>query len=623
MIKTLFNIGKILIEKEPEWFEPWQNPYHEQDAIVLIAEFEDLLFKGELKTEVLKKNNLKFYLYKKFTKDANIVPTFRVTDARKTFDRFVKCVEKYHTKKFGFEDIPRSKIQNAIKERYNSLKEKLLEFEIKRNKNFLFTIKFDKQWLGEDEYFLKFFIKDYLKSYYLKNYSGEVNSISKNKYCALTEKQDTVYGFVDTLGFTVDSISFMRNGFNQSDAYKMFPVSEEAIIILEGAKNLSFSMFSKSFFGLKYVIIPHFINVNNLVQQEIIETYLIKASQDMATLEDESKTILGSEKLIYDIIEEDKLSKSGIYYDIFFYQQNKNQTLIKSHISDVLPFQFAKIFKTKKQIERQYEIITRWENKENNTFKYYYLNFSNIKNFFSEKRKEKGKEITLFHPFFFKIVVAVFYNSSLNEDLVLRFFVEKITSTFKKRNEKWNSYSQTYKKSLVIYQFFRQLGLFTKKNQNNMEENRQVALTMEEFIEQHKILLDSDYAKGVFVLGCLVKRLLKIQKRHHNLDNTSKASFTKRLNNLVLNDNEIIRIYYEVEAKRLQFKQYYSPFDEALSKKAFALLAEKNSTKPISNDKIRYLFAGGLVMEDEFSKEAKRRKNIEKEKGKQTANAEN
>jgi hypothetical protein len=36
----------------------------------------------------------------------------------------------------------------------------------------------------------------------------------------------------------VDAVSFSRNGFDVKDSYKMFPVSPEAVKILEGAKRI-------------------------------------------------------------------------------------------------------------------------------------------------------------------------------------------------------------------------------------------------------------------------------------------------------------------------------------------------------------------------------------------------
>ena len=259
--------------------------------------------------------------------------------------------------------------------------------------------------------------------------------------CAVTyDKTDEVWGRIDTLGFAVTDQAFSRNGFNTSDSYKMFPVSPNVVKILDGTKDFVIKNLSKGFSKLNYFVLPHFINIEENIQEEILENFLIKAIRKETTFNDESKSIIGYENLINEIIEDEELCKTGIYYDIFFYQKNKAQFLIKLHLSDVLPSQFAKIFKVKANAENQYDIITRWEYKGQTH--HYFINFKNIKDFFSEK---KQREI-IFHPYFYKIIEAVFYNSILNDETVLGFFLKKNIADFKKRNENPFIFSQNFKK---------------------------------------------------------------------------------------------------------------------------------------------------------------------------------
>lgn len=612
MIKTLYNIGKILKDKEPDWFRPWKDPFagrEESDKIVIVIETENKRIIDEPVFEAYKKSNVDKYLFREAKSNAtNLVPTFYYQvflDKEKQRIEIEKKIKKIKA------SIKNYKHDFLGEDGIGKIEKILAGLALDNKKRHLLTFKINGKYFGEFEEYRQLFYSDAFSKY-------SNASKSKSKTCAVTySNTDEVWGRISTFGFAVTEQAFSRNGFNTTNSYKMFPVSPDVVKILDGTKDFVISNLSKSFSKLNYFILPHFINVSETIQEEILDDFLNKARRKDISLKDESKAVIGYEKLIYEIIESENLSISGIYYDIFFYQINNAQFLIKLHLPDVLPSQFTKIFKAKERVENHFDIITRWEFKDQTNR--YYLNFVNIKDFFSEK---KQKEI-VFHPYFFKVVEAVFYNSLLNEETILKFFLEKIIAGFKKRNENAFLFPQAVKKSLVIYQFFSQLGLFTNKNKDIMKENSFVVLTMDEFIEQHKSLLDSDYAKGVFILGCLVKRLLIIQKRHHNLDNVAKASFTKRLNNLVINSNEIMRIFYEVEAKRLQFKQYYSLFDEDLSKKVFALLAETNNTKQISNDKIRYLFAGGLVMEDEFAKEATRRKKLKKQESEPVENIEN
>jgi len=147
-----------------------------------------------------------------------------------------------------------------------------------------------------------------------------------------------------------------------------------------------------------------------------------------------------------------------------------------------------------------------------------------------------------------------------------------------------------------------------------MEENSVVALTMDEFVEQNNALFDSDYAKGVFMLGCLVKKLLKVQ-----FSNLKSTPFDKRLNSLSLDNEELQRIFRETKSKLTQYGDSYN----LLEARIFSFLSDQNKTAKLTRDKISYLFSGGLVMEEEFSRETKRRKKIEKGKDKQITDTEN
>lgn len=598
MIKTLYEIGKILIKTEPDKFKPWIDPFlgdNEKDKVVIVIEVKDNKISDIPILEAYKKSNVDKYLFREAKANAtNLVPTFyfqvfsniekQENEVRKKIKKIKDSINNY--KHDFIKEQDHEKEQN-----YKKIGEILRGLNLDTQKQYLLTFKIDGKYFGDFEKYKQLFYNEAFAKY-------SKDSNSNNKVCSVTYKKvDRVWGRINTLGFTVNDQAFARNGFNTSDSYKMFPVSPEAVKILEGAKNYIFNNISKSFSKLNYIILPRFINLNENLREEILNDFINKHALNRNTLSDGGKSLFGNEELINEIIKDEKLSLRGIYYDILFYQKNNAQFLIKLHLSDVLPSQFAKIFKVKEQIENQYDIITRWEPDKKEGFKHYYLNFYTIKDFFSTQHKTE----TIFHPFFFKVVEAIFYNSHLNEEVVLGFFLEKVSGLFKNRHEKANWYASTYKRSFVIYRFFDLLGLFTNKNKNIMEENVIVALTMNEFIEQHKSLFNSEYAKGIFMLGCLVRKLLNVQ--YANLKSTP---FDKRLNNLIIDNKEVQRIFRETKSKLTEYKVAYSELEARI----FAALADQNETAKLSRDKMSYIFAGGLVMEEEFKKEEKRRKEL-------------
>jgi CRISPR-associated protein Csh1 len=601
MIKTLYNIGKILREEYPEWFTPWKDPFpgnDESNKIIVVIEVEDMKVKDEPTIEEYKKANVEKYLYREAKQNAtNLVPTFYLQVKSNKELQKEENAKKIKKIEASLKNYKHDFLRNGGIDKVAKI---LNELELNNHNNYLLTFRIDGKYFGEFEKYKKLFYEDAFNKY-------SNASKSESNYCSVTYSQNNeVWGRVSTLGFAVTDQAFSRNGFDTDNSYKMFPVSPDAVKILDGVKDFVINNLSQGFSKLNYFILPHFININEEIQKELLDSFFLKVQKAETSSFDESKSIIGFENLIYEVVEDENLSQSGIYYDIFFYQINNAQFLIKLHLSDVLPSQFGKIFKVKGLVEKRYDIITRSENKDE--IFHYYLNLKNIKDFFSYTRQ---REI-IFHPFFYKVIEAIFYNSALNEETVINFLLGKIVSDFNKRYENKFLFPQTFKKSLVIYQFISGLKLF--KNKKIMGDNSIVALTMDEFIEQTNALFDSDYAKGVFMLGCLVKKLLKIQ--YNNLKSTP---FDKRLNNLNLDNKELQRIFRETKSKLTQYGDSYN----LLEAKIFGFLSDQNKTEKLTRDKISYLFSGGLVMEEEFSREAKRRKKIEEEKNKQITDTEN
>ncbi|MDF1864571.1 MAG: TM1802 family CRISPR-associated protein [Saprospiraceae bacterium] len=531
MIQTLYTIGKVLSQNEEykKYFEPWEDPFRE--GKIIVAEFKNSEYqKGSLSIgEDKKENNLKKYLYRQFNRGANIVPAFNVSktknkhSGKKTFDKFVKCLQNYHSTHFKFEvKLKGNKLQSSIIEKYQYLKTDLESFEFDSKDNYLFTIKIDGKWLGEVDYFLEFFKQNYLRSYFTKNYEGEIVSKNPSYTCSITNDKTEVYGFVDTLGFTVDSPSFIRGGFNQSEAYKMFPASKEAVKLLDGSFNLVLDKLSRTFFtyqngkfvntGLQYLIVPHFIRRDNQeMLEEGIEAFLENSKGN--SFRTTGNSIISNETILKAITEERKL-QGAVYYDILFYQQNKAQFLIKLHLADVIPSRISKVFRLKQSIEKRYGNITKIEFEDKKTKKKavinFYINFSVIKDYFCKEKKDGNRKKYIFQPYFFKILESVFYGTPLNEQQILKAFLKQIQTDFKQQNEDGKStlYIRRTKTSFALYQYFLKLGLF--KNRTPMEENQEqtVHLTAEEFINQHLEFFDSQYKIGVFLLGYLSAYLM-------------------------------------------------------------------------------------------------------------------
>lgn len=610
MIKSLYTIGKILSQDEnyAHYFKPWANPFPkviDDEAKVIFASITNGILKENLQEENFSKQRVNCYLYRKVqgANGTNLVPTF-LLQPDNNIEKYTKNIKKLAKK--IIQSVQNQKHTFISKIQIDEVEQMLIAKHqfINKGKRYLFTLKIDGKYFGEFEDYRELFTKDAYTKYYKK-------SSSKNKICAITNvlSQD-VWGRIDTLGFTVDAISFSRNGFNPADSYKMFPVSPEAVKILEGAKRIIIESdlnLTHNFYGLKYFILPHFIQTIDENIKEVIELFITKSVSN--STENQGNGIIANENIINEIINEESLSRSDIYYDIFFYQPNNAQFLIKLHLSDVLPSRFKQIFVAKKYIEKKYELLNRVFIKAKNksskdVVKKFKINLGGfyekgsppiygIKDYFSQKVKNG----TIFHPYFFKILEAVFYGTSLNKDTILKSFMEKIVSAFKNIRKNPNDFARHVKTSFSVYQFFNELKLF---NSNTMEDksndSTEIVFNIESFIEQHSSFFDDISKKGAFYLGFLTNILLEKQNSH-----LKSKPFMNQLNGLNLDIDQMKRIHLKLIDKLFQYKDKLKLEEHKLIKLLNPLIGKSLISKTvISRTELSYAFALGMVMQKEF-----------------------
>ena len=487
------------------------------------------------------------------------------------------------------------------------VEQKLIAFHgfMSNDKRYLFSMKIDNKYFGDFEEYKELFREEAYRKYYK-------DSKSNNKVCSITyQKSDEVWGRVDTLGFTVDAVTFSRNGFDVSESYKMFPVSPEAVKILEGAKRIIIDSdlnLTRNFYGLKYFILPHFVGANDEIINEIITSFINKSATN--SLESEGKGIIGNETIINEIISDENLSRDDIYYDIFFYQPNNAQFLIKLHLSDVLPSRFSEIFRAKKRIEEKYKVLNRIILKAKNSkssdiikeYKIYFGGFYEkgmppmygVKDYFSQKVRTD----TIFHPYFYKILEAVFYGNQLNEENILKAFMEKIVAAFKNVKENPNDFTRHVKTSFVIYQFFNELGLFnsTKMDEKNTTQD-EISLKIDDFVQQHNDFFENnDVKKGAFYLGILTNLLLEKQNSH-----LQNKPFMNQLNGLNVDIESMKKIHLKIIDKLYQYNDKLKKAEHELIEKLNPLIAQNLIKKNLfSRTELSYAFALGLVMQKEF-----------------------
>jgi CRISPR-associated Csh1 family protein len=584
MITTLYKFAELLKDKTAlqTYYSTAENPFEgrEDKGKVLVGIIEEKNFIG-FELEDFKPNYINKYLYRRpaGARGTNSVPTLIVNkqDSDKTFGKI----------KQSFVNLKHELINNnEIEKIYQSFSN--IEFNI--DFSYLVTFKIDGVYLGEKEDLLKLFNNEAYIKYFKKNYGS---SKKKEQICAITGKKSTVFGFVDTLGFTVDADSFRRNGFDASNSYKMFPVSETAIPILEGARGILLNKLSANFFGqYKYAILPHFVFLKDAEIGKIIaNTFLQKAAYNADSKDSGTEAFINdSESLLKEIISDNLLNSSDILYAILFFEQQQAQFKIHLEISDILPSRIQKVIESKNAAENRYKWLTTYETKDGNIVKQRITLFR-LREYFLTGEKN-------IQPAYFKLVSSIFTGQPIDDSKILSLILDTWKTTYKKYFQaEENRFNTTVKHALANIYFLHLLGLFKKQetmSEINEQPEKQDAFG---FIETHPAYFSKEYLKGSFLFGCLTARLLYNQPGN---------AFMKELNGLSIDKELITKKFPKLISKLRQFGKEFSDLESA-AQRYFAI-----NDKP-TKDEISFAFTMGLVLQKDFDKKNKAINNLNNE----------
>lgn len=593
MIENLYRLGKALQsdEKLANYFSPWQNPFPSGDTDSLNVIFFPITngIVQAYEIEAFKPQLLKQYLYRKpaGANGAPLVPTtpFYPSEQKdKHLDNLSKMMSRL-TRAFQANIGLYFNSESAYEVGMASIEAQLAGFEGNTKDRYLLTVKVNGKWLGEFDENLQLFYDEAYSKYYEK-------SSAKEKLCAITYQYGEVWGRVDTLGFTVNDTTFSRSGFDDAFSYKMFPVSPDAVRLLEGAKEYAMEKLRRRYSSLEYIILPHFLQESDKMLKFAVAK-IVKEDNERS-IEDFSKAIFSNEQVIYELSMWDDNLKEGVFYDILFFQRNQAQLALKLHLTDLLPSRFSAIFKAKQTVEKRYQALNRIENTKGEITEFY-ITFNKIQRYFSQViRKE-----TIFNPFFFKLIEAVFYGQAIDESTILKAFQKQIQEDFKQRHESSLRYIITLKEAFALWHFFAALGLFTNKKYIVMDD-KPSPRTYADFVAEHPDFFNDSYKKAAFNMGCLVSILTAAQ-----YNKLKSEPFLERLNSLSLDEVELRKLFPILLDKMRQY--------EDIDKFRFAYVQELRASivaaliKPTDLDRteISFAFTAGMVMQKEFDKYAR------------------
>ena len=613
MIETIYNVGVYALNnKHVSLDDPEQvteilcedpkssDLYKTIITVELNKKGEDVTFIRVGNDEYASANVIPYLYRRGGSNGPDLSPTCRLTEPKKTFrGKFLKWFDAdFSDPSYGLTEEEQAILTNIkacilsnskqiledITAEYNSLK--------KERQSGIITIIVDdngeKKYLGDISAFRKI-----LRVNALANYSQKFNKISKSKNQTCTicrEKRAEVYGFVSTYNFyTVDKPGMVSGGFDQSKAWKNYPVCKNCALTLEEGKKFLETNSKFRFYGFDYLLIPKPLNsdVDNEVYERL-ENYhregaKIRITKDYKKLLDETE-----EDVVYYLAGK----RNTFHCNILIYAASNNEFKILRYIEGVFPKRLLELFEAKEFVDRnryfkEYNVKV-YEKRKQTGEKPLEFNFGSFWYFFG-KRMDEDKS-----SYFLDIVAKVFQN----EKVSYRFFINGVVNRMRKQFAQGYSTKEAGMRGLCSLLYLQQLDILGDYDHGgNMNENKIREILNdpqhENSTQKLKAVFDNfpeffnrNSTRAVFIVGALAQLLLNIQYTERGA-----TPFRTKLQGLRLDQRKVSALLPEIQNK---FEEYNKNYYSTLEKLASEYLIQAGNDWDLSKDEVSFYFVLGM-----------------------------
>lgn len=571
----------------------------------------------DVNLEEYSKSKIGQYLYRRGSGNGpDITPTSRVTGIEKAFATnkmlpwFSKALED-ETLNLKDEELDFLREMNdCLFENKDIILSKLSELikETNKNEKSIITIVTEdngKKYICDYSVFREILKSRALSGYYQK-YNKE--SKSEDKICSICKSQkEEVYGFVSTYKFyTVDKPGFVSGGFDQSLAWKNYPVCQRCALTLEEGKKYLEKFSSFRFYGFDYYLI-----LKPLIAEKSDEVYNLLEEfkeKDPEFKKDYIHLLDDTEEEILNLV-----SKQENFFNnnlLFFNKSEVKKTgefKILLYIEDVLPSRLSKLFGIKKEMDMVGIFknckVPVFKNRKKIGEKPLKFDFGNIWHFFGRS------------DYFLDITNRVFTNKEIDHSFLIWGVMEKIRGQFANNYPTEESSLRgfqllLYLRRLDILKNFSGcinmgdksiLGVFGRDNTTDMA--KQVELFFEEFSD----FFNNDAKKAIFMEGALAQLLLNIQRLPEVMNaKPGKEPFRSKLQGLKLDEKVVKGLLPAIQNKLEEYgKNYYKDLERLIAE----YMIQAGDGWRMSKDEISFYFVLGMNLSYLFKSKKKEEAN--------------
>lgn len=540
---------------------------------------------------------------------SNITPTSMITSIEKTYP---KKVLKWFSQKFS--EAPYTLNSDEIRyihSMFECLKSNETEI-VNQLTNFNEAIKAEKansmitlvinenktrQYLGNIQVFQKILV-DKSRASLSQKYNTE--SRAENQVCSVCRsRKSEVFGFVSTYTFyTVDKPGMVSGGFDQSLAWKNYPVCLSCALALEKGKRYLDDYSQFRFYGFNYYVIP-----KPLVEQSREDIY-----ETLRTFKDVDKEMGGKQKITADykkILDDTNDEILGILSQkensfvctILIYQASNSEFKIEQAIEDIFPSRLRELFNAKEVVDSKFPTLKSFkvsEYKDNKkTEPEFAFTFECLWHFFGADKNDQNNS-----SYFLDTVNKIFTGRPVSYSFILRALTRKIRKLFVQNF----STKESALRGLALLSYLHELkGLGEYQDVISMTKLPE-SITIDAITETNKkadalfkefsAFFNTSAKRAVFLEGVLCQKLLNVQ--YHERKATP---FRVKLQGLKLDQRKIQALLPEIQNKLEEYQSnYYRDLEQLIS----AYTVQSGDEWRLSKDEISYYFVLGMNLADQF-----------------------
>ena len=397
--------------------------------------------------------------------------------------------------------------------------------------------------------------------------------------------------------YTVDKPGMVAGGFDQSKAWKNYPVCRDCALMLEEGKQWLEKNSRFNFYGFDYLLIPKPLmgEVDEEVY-DVLEDYQREGQQ--VSLTGTYEALLDeTEDEVFELLAE---KPNTFQSNMLIYRASQSEFKILRYIEGIYPADLKRLFEAKKKVDAGTYIgetmVPVWENRKKTGEKPLTFDFGCFWYFLKDEKQSK---------YFLSIVNNVFKGTRVN----LQFLMGRIVQQVRKTHVNGYSILEPVMRGLCCLLYLDQLGLLGSNESEKMSkkirdmfpaEGSSRIEAAERIFEEYPRFFRGDPEKAVFTVGVLSQLLMNIQYR-----NRQATPFRSKLQGLKLDEKKVKALLPEIQNKLEEYKSNYYRDLETLASEYFI---QAQDEWPLSRDEISFYFALGMNLSKYFRSKKEEKK---------------